>query len=393
MIYLDEILQGVKTVGITGHIRPDGDCVGSTLGVYNYICDNMPQVDVDICLQPINDKFLFLRNSDKIKEKADGNKIYDLFIVCDCAAFDRFEDFRECFEKAGKTVVFDHHISGQEIGDMNMISPKLSSCSELIYEAMNPDKISKSTAECLYLGIIHDTGVFKYQGVTARTMQIAGKLMEKGIDFTNIIDNTFYMRTYRQSQVLGKALLESVQFCDGRCIFTVLTKRDMEFYCVTSKDLGGVVEQLRLNDTVEVAIFLYETEKNEYKVSMRSKNIVDVSKIAVFFGGGGHVRAAGCDMQGSMYDVINNLTAEIEKQLAEVDKNIGNILTEIQNGVYTPTIRNRLEEIEAQKTDIETKIANEKIAESVLTEKQVEFWLTQLGKNKIDTIEQKRRLD
>ena len=83
----------------------------------------------------------------------------------------------------------------------------------------------------------------------------------------------------------------------------------------------------------------------------------------------------------------------LEKQLAEVDKNIGNILTEIQNGVYTPTIRNRLEEIEAQKTDIETKIANEKIAESVLTEKQVEFWLTQLGKNKIDTIEQKRKLD
>ena len=119
---LSDILKDVKSVGITGHIRPDGDCVGSTLGVYNYICDNMPQVDVDICLQPINDKFLFLRNSDKIKEKADGNKIYDLFIVCDCAAFDRFEDFRECFEKAGKTVVFDHHISGQEIGDMNMIS-------------------------------------------------------------------------------------------------------------------------------------------------------------------------------------------------------------------------------------------------------------------------------
>ena len=315
MIYLDEILQGVKTVGITGHIRPDGDCVGSTLGVYNYICDNMPQVDVDICLQPINDKFLFLRNSDKIKEKADGNKIYDLFIVCDCAAFDRFEDFRECFEKAGKTVVFDHHISGQEIGDMNMISPKLSSCSELIYEAMNPDKISKSTAECLYLGIIHDTGVFKYQGVTARTMQIAGKLMEKGIDFTNIIDNTFYMRTYRQSQVLGKALLESVQFCDGKCIFTVLTKREMEFYGVTSKDLGGVVEQLRLNDTVEVAIFLYETEKNVYKVSMRSKNIVDVSKIAKRFGGGGHIRAAGFDMAANdPRDIINNIGALVELQ-------------------------------------------------------------------------------
>ena len=181
---------------------------------------------------------------------------------------------------------------------------------------MNPDKISKSTAECLYLGIIHDTGVFKYQGVTARTMQIAGKLMEKGIDFTNIIDNTFYMRTYRQSQVLGKALLESVLFCGGRCIFTILTKQEMEFYGVTSKDLGGVAEQLRLNDSVEVAIFLYEVEKNEYKVSMRSKNIVDVSKIAKRFGGGGHIRAAGFDMSANHpRDIVNNIGALVEQQL------------------------------------------------------------------------------
>ncbi len=316
MIYLDEILQGAKTVGITGHVRPDGDCVGSTLGVYNYICDNMPQVDVDIYLQPIKEEFQFLRNSDKVKENADAGKVYDVFIVCDCAACDRFEDFRVCFENAKKKVVFDHHISGQEIGDMNMIAPELSSCSELIYEAMNPEKISKSVAECLYLGIIHDTGVFKYQAVTARTMQIAGALMEKGIDFTSIIDNTFYMRTYRQSQVLGKALLESVLFCGGRCIFTILTKQEMEFYGVTSKDLGGVAEQLRLNDSVEVAIFLYEVEKNEYKVSMRSKNIVDVSKIAKRFGGGGHIRAAGFDMSANHpRDIVNNIGALVEQQL------------------------------------------------------------------------------
>lgn len=316
MIYLDEILQGAKSVGITGHIRPDGDCVGSTLGVYNYICDNMPQVDVDICLQPIREEFLFLRNSDKIIEKPDENKVYDVFIVCDCAAYDRFEDFRVCFDNAKKKVVFDHHISGQEIGDVNMIAPELSSCSELMYEAMNPDKISKSVAECLYLGIIHDTGVFKYQAVTSKTMQIAGKLMEKGIDFTSIIDNTFYMRTYRQSQVLGKALLESVLFCDGRCVFTIITKQEMEFYGVTSKDLGGIVEQLRLNDTVEVAIFLYEVEKNEYKVSLRSKNIVDVSRIAKHFGGGGHIRAAGFDMAANHpRDIVNNIGALVERQL------------------------------------------------------------------------------
>lgn len=316
MIYLDEVLQGAKTVGITGHIRPDGDCVGSTLGVYNYIRENMPQIDVDIYLQSIMDEFMFLKNSDKIKDKADAGKIYDVFIVCDCAAYDRFEDFSVCFENAKKTVVYDHHISGQEIRDFNTIMPELSSCSELIYEAMKPEKISKNVAECLYLGIIHDTGVFKYQGVTARTMQIAGALMEKGIDFTNIIDNTFYMRTYRQSQVLGKALLESVLFCEGKCIFTILTLQEMKFYGVTSKDLGVVVEQLRLNDTVEVAIFLYEVEKNEYKVSMRSKNIVDVSRIAKRFGGGGHIRAAGFNMSANHpRDIVNNIGALVEQQL------------------------------------------------------------------------------
>lgn len=316
MIFIDEILKGAKTVGITGHLRPDGDCTGSALGLYNYIQDNMPDIQVDIYLQPIMDEFKFLRNSDKITDKADDSRAYDIFFVVDCAAFDRFEDYRGMFDRAKKTVVIDHHISGKEIGSVNLIVPELSSCSELLYETMTPERISKETAECLYLGIIHDTGVFKYQAVTARTMQIAGELMAKGIDFTSIIDDTFYMRTYRQSQVLGKALLESVLFCGGRCIFSVITQSEMDFYGVTGKELGGVVEQLRLNDSVEVAIFLYEVEKNEYKVSLRSKNHVDVSRIAKMFGGGGHVRAAGFQMTANNpRDIVNNIGAQIELQL------------------------------------------------------------------------------
>lgn len=318
MIYIDEILRGAKSAAITGHIRPDGDCTGSTLGLYNYIRENMPEIEVDLYLQPIMDEFRFLKNSEAITDKADDSKVYDVFFVLDCAAFERFEDFRVCFDNAKKTVVIDHHISGQEIGDINLIKPELSSCSELLYEILDPDKISKNVAECLYLGIIHDTGVFKYQAVTSRTMKIAGALMDKGINFTSIIDDTFYMRTYRQSQMLGKALLESVLFCDGKCIFTIITRQDMDFYGVTTKDLGGVVEQLRLNDSVEVAIFIYEVEKGDYKVSLRSKNIVDVSRIAKRFGGGGHIRAAGFNMEAANpRDIVNNIGALVEQQLMQ----------------------------------------------------------------------------
>lgn len=102
---------------------------------------------------------------------------------------------------------------------------------------------------------------------------------------------------------------------EGRCIFTVVKKQDMAFYGVEPKDLDGIVDQLRTIDGVECAIFMYETDNHMFKVSMRSNHVVNVSQIASYFGGGGHVRAAGCTMSGSFHDVVNNLSGHIEKQM------------------------------------------------------------------------------
>ena len=140
-------------------------------------------------------------------------------------------------------------------------------------------------------------------------------LIDKGFDFTKIIDETIYQKTYKQQQITGRALLESMRVLDGKVIFSAVHKKEMDFYGVTSKDLEGIVSQLRTTSGVEVAIFMYELEPQIYKVSMRSNSCVNVSEIASYFGGGGHVRAAGCTMQGNMYDVVNNLTEHIEKQL------------------------------------------------------------------------------
>jgi phosphoesterase RecJ-like protein len=144
--------------------------------------------------------------------------------------------------------------------------------------------------------------------------------MAKGIDFGAIIDNSFYKKTYVQNQILGRALLESVTFMDGKCIFSAIRDSEMQFYGVEGKDLDGIIDQLRLTEGVEVSIFLYQTGAQEYKVSLRSQYQVDVSKIAAYFGGGGHVRAAGCTMSGSIHDVINNLSLHIEKQLQNFPK-------------------------------------------------------------------------
>lgn len=312
---MKDFLAGIRTVGMAGHLRPDGDCVGSCLGLYTYIKHNYSDIDIDLYLEPIADKFMFLKYADEIKHEYVEGKEYDLFISLDSSSLDRLGEFVPYFEKAKNTLCIDHHVSNTSFAAHNIVFPKASSASEVVYTLLEEEKVDYDTACALYLGIVHDSGAFKYSNTSAKTMNIAGKLMEKGIPFTNIIDNTFYTKTYVQNQILGRALLESVLFYDGKCIFSVVKKNEFDFYNITSKDLDGIVEQLRVTKGVECAIFLYEVGELEYKVSLRSNEIVDVSAIATYFGGGGHIRAAGFNMKGNVYDVINNISEQIELQL------------------------------------------------------------------------------
>ncbi|MDO5382428.1 MAG: bifunctional oligoribonuclease/PAP phosphatase NrnA [Eubacteriales bacterium] len=308
-----EELKGCNVVGITGHVRPDGDCTSSTLALYNYIRLNLPEVDVNVYLEQPGVEFSYLKGFNDIKNIPE-DKIFDLFFVLDCSSSDRIEPFISCFNNAKKTICIDHHVSNNQFAQQNLVKPEASSTCEVLYETFDEDKIDKNIAECIYTGIIHDTGVFKYSCTSLKTMTIAGKMMAMGIDYSDIIDNSFYKKTYIQNQILGRALLESVLFYDGKCIFSNVTKEEMDFYGVTGKELGGIIEQLRLTEGVEVAILMYDCGENEHKVSMRSKKFIDVSKIAVAFGGGGHVRAAGFTARGTIYDLINKIGEMIEEQ-------------------------------------------------------------------------------
>ncbi len=315
MTRLEELISQAENIVIVGHTNPDGDCIGACLAVYNYIREQYAAKKVTVRLEPVPAKFAYLSGCDRICSVPSGRSRADLCICLDSADKERLGKFAVCLEKAAYSICIDHHVTNPGYARENIIAPHASSACEVLYECLDESRISKKTAECLYTGIIHDSGVFKYNSTTARTMEIAGKLMEKGIDFGAIIDDSFYRKTYRQSQIMGRALLESITFLDGKCVFSVIRRKDMEMYGVDKSDLDGIVEQLRLIDGVECAIFLYEVGNLTYKVSLRSKYIVDVSKVAAFFGGGGHVRAAGCTMTGDFHDVINNLSAHIEKLL------------------------------------------------------------------------------
>ena len=294
---INDIIGDAKTIGIAGHVRPDGDCMGSCMSLYNYLKKNRPDLDVRVFL-----------------EFVDGTK-FDLFISLDTASLDRLGLNLPFYENAKRTACIDHHASNDGYADYNYILPKASSASEVLYDLLDEDLIDKSIAEPMYMGIAHDSGVFRFQSTTPKTMRIAANMIEKGVNVNMILEETFFRKTYNQMMVTAKIQSEAVLALDGKCIYGYCTSVMMEEYGVTTKDLDAVVASIRNVDGVEVAMFLYQLSEDSYKVSLRSKNYVDVSKIAVENGGGGHVRAAGAEIHGELNDIINKLLNRIKQDI------------------------------------------------------------------------------
>lgn len=317
MIRITEEVRNAGSIAVSGHIRPDGDCVGSVMGLYLYLKKELPEAEIDVYLEKPAEIFDCISHIEDVKSEfnnVDAGKIYDVFIVLDCAD-DRLGEVRVLYEKARKKINIDHHISNPGCGDVRIVEPERSSTAELLYDLMDPAALDEEIARALYIGIIHDTGVLRYSNTAPHTLQVVSELIKFGFDFSKIIDDTFYEKTYVQTQIMGRAILESVRFMHDKCIVSMVSRRMMDFYQVTPQDLDGIVNQLLAVKGVECAIFMYEIRTLEYKISMRSKGRVDVAGVAMRFGGGGHVRAAGCTMNGTYHDNINNLAIGIAEQL------------------------------------------------------------------------------
>ncbi|MCR5666998.1 MAG: bifunctional oligoribonuclease/PAP phosphatase NrnA [Eubacterium sp.] len=317
MVKLDDYLKDVKTVAISGHIHPDGDCVGSTVGFYNYIVENYPEVKADLYLEDsYSDTFSFLENIDCIQSEYPEKASYDLFVSLDCSDIERLGEAKKYFQEAKDTICLDHHISNKGFASHNYIYPDKSSACEVLFEMLDENKISKEIAECIYLGLVHDTGVFQYSCTSARTMEIAGMMMEKQIDYSEIVQKTFFAKTYAQNKIMAHAILQSKLHEQGMIISSIVSQADFEKYGVSSKDLDGIVNQLQITKGVEVAVFLYQNSDGGYKASLRSNGKVNVACVCEKFGGGGHVRASGVSMTGEADEILDKLIEELKKQLS-----------------------------------------------------------------------------
>lgn len=315
MFDLLDVLKEADTVGISGHIRPDGDCVGSTMAMYMYLTKMFPEKRIDIFLEPIPAAYDCIKRLEEVRtDYVTDVENYDAFIVIDCDNT-RIGQAQPYFDKAKVKINVDHHISNSGCGEVNYIVPKASSASELVFDLIGTDGLDEDIALSLYLGIIHDSGVFQYSNTSPKTLQTAAKLIEFGFDFSKIIEETFYQKTYMQNLLLGKAVTDSQLILEGHGIYSVISKETMNEFGAKSSDLDGIVNQLRNTKGVDCAIFMYELENGEYKISMRSNEKVNVSLIAQHFGGGGHIKAAGVTMNGTATEIVKKLSELIDEQL------------------------------------------------------------------------------
>ena len=311
MTKLEEFLENVHTVAIAGHVNPDGDCIGSCMGMYLYLRDNYPDIRATVYLEPYREVFSFIEDLDLAKDTCDPEPV-DLLILLDISSRSRIGVAAPLTETAAKTVCLDHHVTNRDSYTWLHNEPETSSACEVLYGFLDPAKISPACAAALYTGMVTDSGVFQYSSTTPKTMRVAANLMEYGIPFSQIIDKTFFQKTLGQNRIMGKVLMESRTLYGGRVIIGSAAYADMQTFGVEKKDMDGIVSELRNTIGVEVAVFLYEQEAGDVKVSLRSREHVDVSLIAKALGGGGHMRAAGCNVEGTLEEAAGIITEALK---------------------------------------------------------------------------------
>ena len=312
-----DFMEGVRTVAIAGHEKPDGDCIGACLACYLYLRQNCPDVQVDVYLEEARDVFDFLEGMDQVKRTLDDpTKVYDLMILMDISSDERVGVAGPLLARAKTRICFDHHATNDGEYDWKFNYPGASSTCEVFCNFLDAQKVGPRIAEALFAGIANDTGVFRYASTSPKTHQLAANLMQRGIDAPKIIEETYYDRSFEQQKMLGRVLQEAQLLYDGRVIASMVSKEEMDALGLSSVDMEGIVAQLRNTRGTEITVFLYEIEDGVHKLSLRSRRL-DVSKIAAALGGGGHRRAAGATVTGPAYEVLAKLSPLLEQALAE----------------------------------------------------------------------------
>jgi phosphoesterase RecJ-like protein len=306
------LINNSYKICLAGHKAPDGDCIGSVMALYHFLKPFNKEVAIYIDgVIPFNYKAFV---DESIIAKDYNNEEFDVLFVLDSSDTKRLGKFEPVLKNSKKTVVIDHHKTNEGFGDINIIDTEMSSTGELLYDILKSTgmSISKETAELLYVAILTDTGKFSYSNTSSHTHEKTAKLIELGVDVAEI-DNIVY--NSKPSNIV-RAFIDCINnielYYHNKFGITSITNEILNKNSAEMADVDGVVEYIREIKEVEVSCVLKEYEDNT-KVSLRSKNNIDVSLISVKYSGGGHAKAAGFEVNDNIENTKRLMIEEFKE--------------------------------------------------------------------------------
>ncbi len=318
-----EALEQAGTVFITAHVGPDGDTLGSMLGIKFALEKARPHVQrVDCVISgKMPDVYSFLPGIRDVLRMETVTTLldqYDLAICVDCGSLDRLGLAKPLFEGAKTSVNIDHHISNEKFAQVNIVETTAAASAEVIFDILKTMKIpmDANIATCLYTGIVTDTGGFKYSNTTAKVMETTAQLITGGANPEYIFKQLYEEQPLCQVMIQAEALRQTQFNADKTIGWTVVTRDMLKQYGALDEHIDGLVESIRRIDSTLIAVVFKETEGGITKVSIRSDtHDIDVSAVMGKFGGGGHKMAAGCTMDLPVSEAPAQLLPLLQEQV------------------------------------------------------------------------------
>ncbi|CAM3750549.1 bifunctional oligoribonuclease/PAP phosphatase NrnA [Hathewaya histolytica] len=313
-----DYIKNPNKIGITFHTSPDGDSLGSSLALLQ-ILRKLNKESYIICKERIPDNFRFLPYSEEITGKVTVPlKGTECIIVLDCGNIERINADLDFYSPEYSILNIDHHKSNENYGKLNYINTEASAVAEIIYTLMKNSgvELDKNIATCLYTSILTDTGSFRHSSTTSTTHNIVADLIRTGIDFSNIHRIIFDNKSFNRIKLYGKVIDDMELSPNGKVAFIYVKKDYFDQLDLEEGDTSDLLTFGMKIDTVEVVVLLKEKEDGT-KVSLRSKNIIDVRLIAESYNGGGHTRAAGFISNSPALEVKTELLYKIGRYYNE----------------------------------------------------------------------------
>ncbi|MBA4602089.1 DHH family phosphoesterase [Thermoactinomyces mirandus] len=311
-------LENADPILVVAHLYPDGDAISSTLAM-GYVLRQLGKKVTMVNESPIPQKFSFLPGVEEIKLADSVSEIFPYAIALDCADAERMGSCRSLIREKAIVVNIDHHATNDRYGTINIIQPQAAATAEIIFDWVEEADfpVDRQLAACIYTGLLTDTGGFRYSNTSSKVFTQAAKLLETGIESHKIADAVLETVTMEQLQLLQTALSTLQKSEDGLVAWMDLRKQDIDRFANSHEDLDGIVNYARNIYGVDVGILFHETNDRTIKVSFRSREMVDVGNLAKSFGGGGHARAAGCSISGTLQEAHHRVLSLVQSKLKQ----------------------------------------------------------------------------